>query len=50
MSGSDFHVNAEEDNPQEAATQKNTKVRIINLATILSLCLFSNNSSCILVL
>ena len=46
MSGSDFHVNAEEDNPQEAATQKNTKVRIKNLAIILSLCLFSNNSTC----
>ena len=46
MSGSDFHLNAEEDNPEEAATQTNKKVRIINLATKFSLCLFSNNSTC----
>ena len=46
MSGSDFDRNVEDDSPQEAATQTNKKVLIVNLATIFSLCLFSNNSSC----
>ncbi|PWA36441.1 hypothetical protein CTI12_AA597970 [Artemisia annua] len=31
MSGSDFHLNAEEDNPEEAATQTNKKLRLAHL-------------------
>ena len=46
ISGSDFHLNAEEDNPEEVAKQTTKKVPIINLDTIFSLCFFSNNSSC----